>query len=43
MAELKDEHFEIISKNKAKAHDEQKSMRQELIDWIKSCDKILIN
>jgi hypothetical protein len=40
MAELKDEHFEIISKNKAKAHDEQKSMRQELIDWIKSCDKM---
>ena len=31
---------EIISKNKAKAHDEQKSMRQELIDWIKSCDKM---
>jgi len=37
MAELKEEHFEVISKNKAKAYEEQKSMRQELIDWINSC------
>jgi len=37
MAELKEEHFETIDKNKAKAHEEQKSMRQELIDWINSC------
>ena len=37
MAELKEEHFEVISKNKAKAYEEQKSMRQEVIDWINSC------
>ena len=27
MTELRDEHLEIISKNKAKAHEEQKNMR----------------
>ena len=37
MAELKEEHFEVISKNKAKAYEAQKFMRQELIDWINSC------
>ena len=37
MAELRDEHFEVISKNKAKAFEEQKSMRQELIDFINNC------
>ena len=37
MAELKEEHFEVIDNNKAKAYEEQKSMRQELIDWINSC------
>jgi len=40
MVELKEEHFEVIDNNKAKAHEEQKAMRQELIDWIKSCDKL---
>ena len=39
MAELKEEHFEVIDNNKAKAHEEQKEMREELINWIKSCDK----
>ena len=39
MAELRDEHFEIISENKAKAHEEQKSMRKELIDFINNCSK----
>tara|TARA_R110000850_G_scaffold248313_2_gene373251 strand:- start:597 stop:773 length:177 start_codon:yes stop_codon:yes gene_type:complete len=39
MAELRDEHFEVISENKAKAHEEQKSMRKELIDFINSCNK----
>ena len=39
MAELRDEHFEVISKNKAKAYEEQKSMRKELIDWIESCSQ----
>jgi len=39
MAELRDEHFEVISKNKAKAYEEQKSMRKELVDWIESCSQ----
>ena len=39
MTELRDEHFEIISKNKAKAHEEQKSMRKELVDFINNCSK----
>jgi len=40
MPELKEEHFEVIDSNKAKAHEEQKAMREELINWIKSCDKL---
>ena len=40
MAQQNEEHLEVISKNKAKAYEEQKSMRQELIDWVKSCDKL---
>jgi|TARA_R110002153_G_C13216755_1_gene488409 hypothetical protein len=39
MAELRDEHFEVISSNKAKTHEEQKSMRKELIDFINNCSK----
>ena len=39
MAELRDEHFEVISENKAKAYEEQKSMRKELIDFINNCSK----
>ena len=37
MAQQNEEHLEVISRNKAKAYEEQKSMRQELIDWINSC------
>ena len=40
MTELKEEHFEVIDNNKAKAHEEQKAMREELINWIKTCDKL---
>ena len=40
MAELKEEHFEVIDRNRAKAFEEQKSMRKELIRWIESCDAI---
>ena len=40
MAQQNEEHLEVISKNKAKAYEEQKSMRQELIDWVTSCDKL---
>lgn len=39
MAQQNEEHFEVISSNKAKAYEEQKEMRQELIKWVKSCDK----
>jgi hypothetical protein len=39
MVELKEEHFEVIDNNKAKAHEEQKEMREELLRWIKSCNK----
>ena len=38
MAQQNEEHFETIDKNKAKAYEEQKSMRQELIDWVNSCN-----
>ena len=39
MAEMRDEHFEVISENKARAYEEQKSMRKELIDFINKCSK----
>ncbi len=39
MAQQNEEHLEVISSNRAKAHEEQKEMREELINWIKSCDK----
>ena len=39
MAQQNEEHFETIDKNKAKAHEEQKEMREELLRWIKSCNK----
>ena len=39
MAELRDEHLEVINENKAKTHEEQKSMRKELIDFINKCSK----
>ena len=37
MTELRDEHLEIISKNKAKAHAEQKNMRDELAFFVMNC------
>ena len=40
MAEQKETHFEIIDTNKARAREEQKAMREELINWIKTCDKL---
>ena len=39
MAEQNEAHFETIDNNKAKAHEEQKAMREELLRWIKSCDR----
>ena len=40
MAEMRDEHFEVISENRARAHEQQKEMRQELIEWVKTCHKL---
>ena len=37
MAELRDEHFEVISENKAKAHEQQKGMRDELAFFVMNC------
>jgi|TARA_R100001460_G_scaffold7040_4_gene18256 hypothetical protein len=37
MAELRDEHFEVISENKAKAYEQQKDMRKELVEFINNC------
>ena len=40
MAEQNETHFETIDSNKAKAYEEQKAMREELIEWVKTCDKL---
>ena len=40
MAQQNEEHFEVISENRARAHEQQKEMRQELIVWVKTCDKL---
>ena len=37
MAELKEEHFQVIDKNIEKAYEQQKSMRKELIEFISNC------
>ena len=37
MAQQNEEHFEVISSNKAKAYEEQKEMRKECADFIKDC------
>ncbi len=37
MAQQNEEHLEVISKNKAKAYEEQKEMREECADFIKDC------
>jgi hypothetical protein len=38
MAELRDEHFEVISQNKARAYEEQKEMRRELLAFVAECN-----
>ena len=40
MAQQNEEHFETIDKNKAKSYEDQTQMRQELIEWVKTCDKL---
>ena len=39
MAELRDEHLEVISKNKARAHEQQKDMRDELAFFALNCSQ----
>jgi len=39
MAELRDEHFEVISRNKARAHEQQKAMRDELAFFVMNCNQ----
>ena len=39
MAELRDEHFEIISENKTRAHEQQKAMRDELAFCVMNCSQ----
>ena len=39
MAELRDEHFEVISKNKARAHEQQKDMRNERSFFVMNCSQ----
>ena len=39
MAELKEEHFEVISKNKAQAYKEQKEMSDELAFFALNCSQ----
>jgi hypothetical protein len=39
MAELRDEHFEVISENKAKAHEQQKGKRDELAFFVMNCSQ----
>lgn len=38
MAELKEEHFEVIDGNRQRAYEERKIMRRDLIEFIKNCD-----
>ena len=37
MTELRDEHLEVISSNKAKAYEQQKNMRDELAFFVMNC------
>ena len=38
MTELKQEHFEVIDKNKQKARDEQRDMRDQLAFFVVNCN-----
>ena len=37
MTEIRDEHLEVISKNKAKAYEQQQEMRNELAFFVMNC------
>ena len=38
MAELKEDHFEVIDGNKQRAFEERKQMRVELTEYIDKCN-----
>ena len=38
MTEIRDEHLEVISKNKAKAYEQQQEMRNELAFFVMNCN-----
>ena len=38
MTELTPKHFEVIDKNKAKAHEDRKQMRDEVAFFILNCN-----
>ena len=38
MTELKNEHFEVIDKNKQKAHEERQNMRDQLAYFVLNCN-----
>ena len=38
MTELKQDHFEVIDKNKQKALNDRKKMRIEIKDYVDKCD-----
>ena len=38
MTELKNEHFEVIDKNKQKAYEERQDMRDQLAFFVLNCD-----
>tara|TARA_R100001591_G_scaffold79925_1_gene87085 strand:- start:2155 stop:2328 length:174 start_codon:yes stop_codon:yes gene_type:complete len=37
MVEQKEQHFELIDKNKQKAYEEQREMRKECSDYVLNC------
>ena len=38
MTELKQEHFEVIDKNKQKAHEDRQNMRDQLAYFVLNCN-----
>jgi len=38
MTELKNEHFEVIDKNKQKAHEDRQKMRIEIKNYVDNCN-----
>ena len=38
MTELKNEHFEVIDKNKQKAHEDRQNMRDQLAFFVLNCN-----